>query len=328
VFKTFGALIIILRDINYFAANYFHSYRQKPSLYSYSYCVFLVYEVLMVFVIDSSEREILERFSLPPRPKVLNAIHHELRRENVSFAVIARLIAEDVSISSAALSLVNAPVFRRVTPASSIDQALNVLGLKRVLAIVNAVSIRKAIKTAVDLEEFWEFGTTVANIALLFAQKLKKNTLADDAYTVGLFHDACAPFLMTQFPSYREFFIDGCAEGWLVSIFEEKENYGTTHTILAALMAQDWLVPDYIVNAIYNVHNAHDTLVGADDREPSVILLAILKCAREVARIHCYGQTDNPEWQSVKLFVLQALNLEEADYIEYRDDILEALHLS
>ncbi len=280
----------------------------------------------MAQIFSPSDQAILARFSLPPRPKVLIAINEEVKKENASFAVIASLIAEDVSIASAALKIVNSPAFRRPKPIGSIDQALTVLGLKRVLAIVNAVSIRKAMKSTENLEEFWEFGATVASAGILVAQQCKKAALADDAYTTGLFHDACGPFLMTQYPSYYSFFRAGNAEGWLTSMAEEKEKYSTTHTILGALMAQDWCLPDHIVRTIYNLHNAAEILSLRDDRDPAVILLAITKCAREMARIHQFNKTDNPEWLHVRPLVLEYLNLDDADYVDMRDEILDRLN--
>ena len=263
--------------------------------------------------------------SLPPRPKILMAINQEVQKDNVNFGSVARLISEDVSISSAVLKIVNSPAFRRPTAIGSIDQALNLLGLKRVIAIVNTVAIRNAIKSKYNLEEFWEFGTIVGNVGLMFAQQCKQLTLMDDAYTLGLFHDACSSFLMNLHADYYDFFTQANNEGWILSIAEEEKKYGTTHNILGALMAQIWNLPEHIVMAIYHLHNSNQALANSDDSDKSMMLLSILKCAREIARFHQFNKPNNPEWLHCKTLVLEYLGLDDVDFIEMQNAIVEKM---
>lgn len=112
--------------------------------------------------------------SLPPRPKILLAVTQEAEKTNANLTVIAKLIAEDVSISAAVLKIINSPAFRRPTAISSIDQAINLLGLKRVMSIVNTVAVREAIKTKYNLEDFWQYGAAVGTAGAFVAQYCKK----------------------------------------------------------------------------------------------------------------------------------------------------------
>lgn len=278
--------------------------------------------------IEANEREILSKVELPPRPKALITITEESKKPDPGFPAISHAIVEDVSISSAVLKVVNSPAFRRPNPISAIDQALNMLGLKRVLSIVNAVSVRGAIKSNVDLEEFWEFGSTVANICVLIAKQLRKMALMDDAYTLGLFHDAGVPVMITQFDDYYDFFKFAEAEGWTLSINREKDKYQTTHTTIGALMAQEWSLPDHIVTAIYNLHYANG-IFGSDDLdEASLTLLAILKMAREIARIHLRDAPGNEEWVQIESEVLEYLGLNDDSYDDLKEMVIEALNQS
>jgi HD-like signal output (HDOD) protein len=279
----------------------------------------------MTIEIEAQERQILDSIELPPRPKALLTITEEARKENARFPVIAHAIVEDVSISAAVLKVVNSPAFRRPNPISAIDQALSMLGIKRVLAIVNAVAVRNAVKTGVDLEEFWEFGAVAANACTLTAKRLKKMALMDDAYTLGLFHGAGVPVMITRFPDYLPFYRNAEAEGWTLSIGREKEQYGTTHTTLGAVMAQEWNLPEPIVNAIYNLHYADGIFASDELDETSLDLLAILKCGREFARYHLHKVEGNPEWLQVETQVLEYLELDEGDYADLREQVLESL---
>lgn len=279
----------------------------------------------MTVDIEATERAILDRIELPPRPKALLTINEEAKQAEPRFAVISQAIVEDVSISAAVLKVVNSPAFRRPNPISAIDQALNMLGLKRVMSIVNAVSIRNATKSNVDLEEFWEFGSTVANASVLIAKQRKKMALMDDAYTLGLFHDAGVPVMITQFPDYYDFFQSAEEEGWTLSINKEKEAYGTTHTTLGALMAQEWSLPDHIVNAIYNLHYADGIFESGDLDDMSLDLLAILKCAREIARIHLRQARGNAEWLQVDSQVLEHLDMDDSEFADLCDTVIESM---
>lgn len=279
----------------------------------------------MTVEIEAQERQILDRIQLPPRPKALITITEEAKKANANFAVIARAIVGDVSLSAAVLKVVNSAAFRRASPITAIDQALNMLGIKRVLSIVNAVAVRSAAPSKVDLEEFWQFGAAVADISVMIAKQLKKAALMDDAYTIGLFHDAGVPVMITQFADYHAFFLTAEKEGWTLSIDKEKERYNTTHTTIGALMAQEWTLPDHLVNAIYNLHYA-DGIFSTDELDKSSLdLLAILKCGREFARNHLRNEAGNAEWLQVEGQVMEHLGLDEDGLGDLRESVLESL---
>ncbi len=263
--------------------------------------------------------------SLPPRPKILIAVTQEAEKPNANLAVIAKLIAEDVSISAAVLKIINSPAFRRPSAISSIEQAINLLGLKRVMSIVITVAVREAIKTKYNLEDFWQYGAAVGTAGAFVAQYCKKNTLMDDAYTLGLFHDACAAFLMNVHEDYFEFFKAGNAEGWIESYQQQQKRYGTTHALLGAVMAQAWCFPQRIVMAIFHLHTSNDAFERSHSDNVTMTLLAILKCAREIARFYHHNQTNNPEWQHAQAAVLEFLGMDEQDFMEMREVVLEKM---
>ncbi len=280
----------------------------------------------MTVVIEDQERQILDGVQLPPRPKALITITEESKKPDPSFPAIAKAIVEDVSISAAVLRVVNSPAFKRPNPISAIDQALNMLGLKRVLSIVNAVSVRNAIKTDADLEEFWEFSSVTANACVLCAKKIKKMALLDDAYTLGLFHDAGVPVMITKFKDYYDFFVHAEEEGWTISIDRERERFGTTHTTIGAVMAQEWSLPDPIVNAIYNLHYASGIFAAGELDETSLDLLAILKMGRDISRTYLKGADSNEEWLEIEGEILEYLNTDENEYQLLKENVLDALN--
>lgn len=279
----------------------------------------------MAVEIAAQEQAILNEVEIPPRPKALITVNEECKKEDPSFPNIAHAIAEDVSISSAVLKVVNSAAFRRPNPISSIDQALNMLGFKRVLSIVNAVSVRNAINTSVDLESFWEYCSAVAHACVLVCKKLKMQALADDAYTLGLFHAAGVPLLINHFDDYGDFFTASQNGNWNDIINQEQDKYHTTHTTIGALMAQDWSLPETIVDAIYNVHYCDGIFASGELEEETLRLLAVLKLARHFARVFQNPNEADEEWQELEGQVCEFLDMEDGALTEMQEDVLMGL---
>ncbi|MDX1692633.1 MAG: HDOD domain-containing protein [Ketobacteraceae bacterium] len=279
----------------------------------------------MAVQIAPQEQAILENVEIPPRPKALMTVNEECKKDEPSFANIAHAIAEDVSISAAVLKVVNSPAFRRPNPISSIDQALNMLGLKRVLSIVNAVSVRSAIQTSVDLESFWEYCSAVAHAAVLVCKQLKLQALADDAYTLGLFHAAGVPLLINHFDDYGDFFTSVAHGNWNQIINQEQDRYQTTHTTIGALMAQDWNLPETIVDAIFNVHYVDGIFTSGELNEETLKLLAVLKLSRHLAHLYQFPDSADEEWEDVGAQVMEYLDIDEGVLTDITSDVLAAL---
>jgi len=279
----------------------------------------------MALEIEPQEQEILNSVDIPPRPKALLTVSEEAKKDEPNFPTIAHAIADDVSISSAVLRVVNSPAFRRVNAIGSIDQALNMLGFKRVLSIVNAVAVRSASKTNVDLEEFWTFASSVAHACVIITKALKRPQLGDDAYTLGLFHTAGVPIMMSRFAEYTDFFTSAEQEGWTLSINREKEEFNTTHTSIGALMAQEWSLPECIVDAIYNLHYADGIFESDDMDETTLQLIAVLKMARDICHEYLQSNCGSDEWNQVEGQVLDYLGVDEDKWLDIREKVISGL---
>jgi len=279
----------------------------------------------MSIEVSPEEQKILDSIEIPVRPKALLAVSEEAEKSEPNFQVIVHAISGDVSISSAVLKVVNSAAFRRANAISSIDQALNMLGLKRVLAVVNAVAVRNAAKTDVNLEEFWNFASTVAHASVVIAKELKRAHFGDDVYTLGLFHTAGVPIMMNHFPSYAEFYQKGEQEGWTLSIDKEKATFNTTHTTIGALMAKQWGLPESIVSAIYNLHYADGVFDDLTMSETAQSFIGILKMARHLSRDYMQANCGEDEWLQVENQIFKFFKISEDKWLSIRDAVNTAL---
>jgi HD-like signal output (HDOD) protein len=266
----------------------------------------------MKLKIDAKEKEILRTVNIPPRPESLIQVQEEAKKDEPNFANIAKAIVADVSISGAVIQIVNSPAFRRPSTIRSIDQAVMMLGLKRVVAIVNAVAIRSAAGGNQEkLKEFWTTAAEVAQACVIFCKHIGLKAFEDNAYTIGLFHLAGVPLMIQTYPDYLDFYHNAEAQGWNFSIEKEKSTYLTTHTTMAAILGYEWKLPTPIVEAIYNLHYAEgifDSDLWSDETKK---LLAILVCGREIQYRMVHGQ-QGPEWLDFQDQILGFMDLDDA----------------
>ena len=136
----------------------------------------------MAISVTSQEKEILSNVSIPPRPQALLKIAQEAKKTEPNVKFIAETISEDAAIAAAVLQVVNSAAFARINKINSIQQAVMILGIKRIFPLVKAVALKSALPANNNLREFWQSSSLVASACMLFCQALNKPELTDNAY--------------------------------------------------------------------------------------------------------------------------------------------------
>ena len=91
---------------------------------------------------DEQIARALQGISVPPQPQIMVDLQMEQVMPDPDLKSIARLISQDPGLSGSLLKIVNSPFFGLANRISSIQQAVSLLGVSRVVNIVNAQSIR------------------------------------------------------------------------------------------------------------------------------------------------------------------------------------------
>ena len=151
-----------------------------------------------------SVSDILKTITIPPCPAVVAALQEEVRRSEVDYHKIIRLISGDLGLAASMMKTANSPFFALRKKVQSVSQATAVLGLKNVINIVNGLVLQRALSPkGVSMERFWDRSNDHAMISARLARRVP-GLNSEDAYTFGLFHDCGIPILMQRFPNYRE----------------------------------------------------------------------------------------------------------------------------
>lgn len=279
----------------------------------------------MTITITPQEKEILATVTIPPRPQALMNISQEAKKPEPDIKVIADAISADAAISAAVLQVVNSAAFARRNKIESIQQAVMTLGIKRVFPLVKAVALKSALPENSDLKAFWENSALVATACTLFSEALNHPNLADNAYMLGLFHNAGVPIMLQSFDDYHDMLIKGINEGWEDISEIEREKYHTSHTTLGALLAQQWQLPKAMIEVIYYFHDVEGIFQSNELSQVSLTLLAILKLARSAVDGAVRGEKNTNEWLLVQDAILQFLNMDEIQLDEMRETLINQL---
>lgn len=277
---------------------------------------------------DEQIRCVLQGISVPPQPQIMVDLQMEQVMPDPDLRAIARLISQDPGLSGALLKTVNSPFFGLANRIASIQQAVNLLGCRSVINLINAQSIRGELTDAaiVTLNRFWDSAQDVASTCLALAKRIG-HPAPDEAYTLGLFHNCGIPLMLTRFPGYMTVQEEAYASVDAATRITDIENrvLDTNHAVVGYFVARSWKLPQTLCEAIANHHNAL-ALFNDEWSDPQVkTLLAILKMAEHICACHRVlgDQPKDHEWDAVAQLVLEYVGLSEYDFECQRDIIRE-----
>jgi HD-like signal output (HDOD) protein len=273
----------------------------------------------MTTITEEDSARILGGIKLPPRPAAMAAIAEEKAKDEPDFRRIGREIANDVGLAAAVLKTVNSPLFGPSRKIDSIDQAVSMLGLNNIDALVAGLSLRAAVPCE-GLQHFWDSSMRTAMVCAWLAQRLR-GVSKETAHLYGLFHDCAIPLMLTRFPDYLKT-LELAASGSGLLIELENERHGTNHVIVGKLLASNWQLPEMLRQAIA-LHHEPDLF---DDKLPRNVrtLIALARVAEAVEESHSGSYLD-AEWPRFERIVLEFLDLGEHEFADLRDDIRELL---
>ncbi|MFC3031381.1 HDOD domain-containing protein [Pseudoalteromonas fenneropenaei] len=274
----------------------------------------------MAITLTQQEKLILKQVALPPRPQALLDFAAETKQPEPDISKIAKILQSDGAISAAVLQVVNSAAFRRNREIDAIDQAIMMLGLKRIIPLVKAVALKSSVKTSAALATFWDDQTKIAECCAQLALRLNKPGLSNYAYMLGLFHFAGVPILYQHFKDYDCVFEFAEQNGWDKANVFQSQQYNTCHATIGALLAQQWGLPKAMIYAIYYQHDMEDLYSSGELDEVGLDLLSILKIARSA----CYGDKYQQDWLVATDQICDHFNLSDDEVTELIQDIMLA----
>ena len=118
-----------------------------------------------------TEQDTLKGIYIPPQPKLIDEIQHA----GTNLDDIASAISSDPGVSAAVLKTVNSPYFGLSSRLASINQAVILLGIDRVVNIVKSMMLRSSMaefSTSINMENFWLSSQAVAIVSSAICRQL------------------------------------------------------------------------------------------------------------------------------------------------------------
>ncbi|OLF50904.1 histidine kinase [Pseudomonas chlororaphis] len=274
-------------------------------------------------------QQALQGISVPPQPQIMVDLQMEQYMPDPDLEVIARLIAQDPGLSGALLKIVNSPYYGLSNKIASIQRAVNLLGSRSIINLINAQSIKGEMsdETIVTLNRFWDTAQDVAMTCLTLAKRTGSQAV-DEAYALGLFHDCGVPLMLKRFPDYMAVLEEAYGSAGPESRVVDTENraFNTNHAVVGYYTAKSWRLPEHVTNAIANHHNALAIFSDESSRNSQLKnLLAILKMAEHIcASYRVLGnQAEDHEWNSIGHLILDYVGLSDYDFENLKETVRE-----
>lgn len=205
-----------------------------------------------------SKQDILKRFSsLPSLPLHMSNILQTINQDDVNFDELAMRISCEPSIVIRLLRVSNSSFYGVPGKISSIQRAIQVIGIGNVKKIVNALAIieRTPIPeyVALLLKDFWQHSITVAVFSDEIANRIKSNSKGH-AFTAGLLHNFGQVILATWYPEKYSFILQEALSNEARLIQLEKEYFQLDHAEIGTLIAEQWNFPKELCMALQYHH--------------------------------------------------------------------------
>ena len=188
--------------------------------------------------------------ALPAAPKVVRRLITTFDQDEVDMVQVAALIEEDPVLTAKMLKTANSAFFGLTRTVYSAREALNVMGLIKVRALVIAAAFGDSFHSvgSINLSQFWRYNMNTANLARYIALPIRidENT----AFTSGLIHNIGELVMHVGMP---EAMIDLERSVPLLDLKRataEKALFGYSYAEVGAALAREWHFPKRMINAI------------------------------------------------------------------------------
>lgn len=271
--------------------------------------------------LDMARREGPVRdITIPPCPELLVALQVEMRKADPDPAEISRIAGSDVAMAAALIRIANSPLYTRSRPASTVVEALAMLGMGQTEAILTGFLTRNAIPVNSSLvEHFWETSTR-RSLAMAHIARQLYDVDANVAQTCGLFCHVGIPILLQGVKGYSGTLAEALARQDRSFTQTENAVHRTDHTVVGAIVARTWRLPPVIALAI-RLH--HDFSVLQDQAiAPEVRHLVAIAAVAEHLVANFEGVKEQREWVQHGQDCLNHLHVGESEIEVW----LDALH--
>ena len=214
----------------------------------------------MLLADDKLKQVVSQLGSLPSLPTTYVLLLEECRSVDASVLKIADVISQDMAMTAKVLQMANSAFFGRRRRVSDPLQAVQLLGLNTVKALVLSayafgVYERRARTPGFSFERLQAHSVMTGAFArVIAAAERTPEQMLDDASVAALLHDIGRLILAATLPTEYGRALDLAAARDIPIPDAEMEVFGATHAEVGAYLLGLWALPDAVVEAVAYHH--------------------------------------------------------------------------
>ena len=188
--------------------------------------------------------------TLPSAPKVVRKLMETFNQEDVDTLYVASLLEEDPVLTAKLLKTANSAYFGLSRSVTNARDALNVMGLIKVRALVIAASLGEGFRCVggVNHTQFWRYSIASANLSRCIALPIKIDE--STAFTAGLVHSIGELMMHAAMPEAMMDLNQRVPVLDIKRAHAEQGLFGYSYGEVGAALAQEWRFPQKMIDAI------------------------------------------------------------------------------
>ncbi len=188
--------------------------------------------------------------TLPSAPKVIRKLMDTFNQDEVDIMYAASLIEDDPVLTAKLLKMANSAFFGLHRSVSNARDAINVMGLIKVRALVIGASLGDGFHSVggVNLNQFWRYSLNAANLSRYIALPIKIDE--STAFTAGLVHGIGELMMHVGMPEAMQDLDRSIPMLDLKRARAEQGLFGYSYAEVGAALARDWRFPKKMIDAI------------------------------------------------------------------------------
>ncbi len=203
-------------------------------------------------------QQVIESGALPTLSTVASKLIDITGKEETTIYDITKLIAQDVSLSTKVLKVVNSSFYNFPNEVGTIQQAVAILGTNAVRSLVLSFSFlnmeRPRFGAGFDYEQFWEHSLAAAVASKLIMAQVSDGD-PEEVFTVSLLQNLGKLILASTFAEKYDQILQAANGSEALLLELEEQQLGANHAYIGCEAAKHWMFPESLAIPILYHHD-------------------------------------------------------------------------
>ena len=196
----------------------------------------------------------IDDIDMPVMPDIAMKVFPMLDNGNFSLMEFENTILQDQNLTVSILKIANAPIYKTGKSANTLSDAIMIIGLENLLALVSIISLSDGISSKHLDPELMRHSIEVSSASALLAQKIK-GLKREEALVAGLIHDIGKTVLSVNAHEQYKTIKNRAKKEGRPFIEIEDDLLGFNHCNIGSILAIKWKFPKIYEYVIKHHHD-------------------------------------------------------------------------